>query len=613
MPKTNCQPSRPQTFNLTRSPLAGFNLIDASAGTGKTYTICSLVLRLLLEKELTIEQILVVTYTEAATEDLRDRIRQKLRHALLAVTSGQSDDVFLQEYLSCIDDYKTAEKRFSDALRSFDEAAIFTIHGFCQRMLIENSFESNALFDTELVADASYLIREIIEDFWRQSFHQSSKLFSEYAAAKITPDALYDFLGHFIPHPLLKFIPAIEYESAYSKLSDSESEYIDAYNTVCREWPAARNEVSQDLLNSKTLNRNKYRMATISGLLTSMDAMAAADYSSPYLFDKFNKLSSSSITSGTKTKEIPHILPFYDLCDKLVHIKSNLHIQYDRCLLAMKKRLSDSFMHEFNQRKKRANIYSFEDLLQRLHKALSGPSGSFLAETIARKDPAALIDEFQDTDPLQFEIFKAICKEKSLLFLIGDPKQAIYSFRGADIFTYMDAAAGTSLAHHTLGGALVRLGKMERGQQALSRAAALSAQDRKIAMLRDGILRHPDDPGLYCRLGVVYGQRQQVDEARLKYEQAVSLDPEMALALHNLGNIYLRERLMDNAVALFRRAVAADSTYVRGYNSLGHVHLLRGQYRLALGAYQRALHLEPTNGELRRNVEITSRLAEARQ
>ena len=133
------QPAKPNTFNLVENPLTGFNLIDASAGTGKTYTICSLVLRLILEKDLSIDQILVVTYTEAATEDLRDRIRQKLRLALEAITAGKSDDTFLDEYLDHIHDESKARQRFSDALRSFDEAAIFTIHSFCQRMLLEHS------------------------------------------------------------------------------------------------------------------------------------------------------------------------------------------------------------------------------------------------------------------------------------------------------------------------------------------------------------------------------------------------------------------------------------------------------------------------------------------
>ena len=446
-----CRPGRPNTFDLARSPLGGFNLIDASAGTGKTYTICGLVLRLLLEKDLTIAQILVVTYTEAATEDLRHRIRQKLRQALDAINNPPGDDEFLQVYLACRNDHKKAAQRISEALRSFDEAAIFTIHGFCQRMLLENSFESNTLFDTELITDDSYIIREIVEDFWRQNLTHSSRLFSQYAAAELAPDALQDFLRPFLPHPFLQFIPDIESASECEYLSGSEADYTERYESVCRHWASARHGVCDDLLHSPMLNRTTYKKTSVQVIIGLMDDMAAACLPSPYLFDRFEQLASSRITSGTKAKNIPNILPFYELCEQLMQARDNLHLQYERCLLALKKRLLDSFRHEVARRKSRDNVFSFDDLLQRLHAALSGPAGYSFARTIEQKYPAALIDEFQDTDPLQFEIFKAIYKQRSLLFLIGDPKQAIYSFRGADVFTYMDAASGAPFTHHTLG------------------------------------------------------------------------------------------------------------------------------------------------------------------
>jgi len=451
MPHTPFQPTRSSIFDLARSPLEGLNLIDASAGTGKTYAICGLVLRLLLEKHLTIEQVLVVTYTEAATEDLRDRIRQRLRQALSALSNPPGNDEFLREYLADIKDCKNAAQLLSEALRSFDQAAIFTIHGFCQRMLLENSFESNTLFDTELVADDSYLIREIIEDYWRHIFSRSSDLLCQYIADKLTPDALLDFLTLFIPHHFLQFIPDLEPAAACNHLSGSETEYISAYRTICQEWLGARQEVCQDLLNSHRLKRNIYKKTIVPVIISNMDEMASACLPSPHLFDRFLLLTSSRITAGTKLKETPNILPFYELCENLAQARDNLLVQYDRCLLALKKRLFDSFRHQLSLRKERDNVFSFDDLLQRLHGALSGPGGNTFAKTVAQKYPAVLIDEFQDTDPLQFEIFNKLYSNRSLFFLIGDPKQAIYSFRGADIFTYMDAAADSLPAHHTLG------------------------------------------------------------------------------------------------------------------------------------------------------------------
>jgi exodeoxyribonuclease V beta subunit len=451
MPKTNHKSPQFNIFNLTRNPLSGFNLIDASAGTGKTYTICGLVLRLLLEKDLSIDQILVVTYTEAATKDLRDRIRQKLRQGLEAITTGKSDDSFLQEYLEHIPDLIEAQKRFSDALRCFDEAAIFTIHSFCQRQLLENSLESNTLFDTELVADQSYLIQEIIEDFWRRNFYRRSNLFTEYGSDKLNPDVLLDFLAPFLPRPSLQFIPAIELKEGCDHLSENEVEFVEAYRAVCTAWGSARSDVSQDMLNSNGLKRNIYKKTRIPEMLTGMDDMAASCRPSLYLFDAFAYFTSSKISAATKLNETPNILPFYEICENLLQIQSNLSSQYDRCLLAIKKKLTDNFYHEFDLRKKRDNIFSFDDLLRRLHEAFSGPGGPDFARAVAQKYPAVLIDEFQDTDPLQFEIFSAIYKKQSLLFLIGDPKQAIYSFRGADIFTYMDAAASRLVSHYTLG------------------------------------------------------------------------------------------------------------------------------------------------------------------
>jgi exodeoxyribonuclease V beta subunit len=451
MSRTSLQQKQTNTFNLANSHLGGFNLIDASAGTGKTYTICALVLRLILERNLGIEQILVVTYTEAATEDLRHRIRHKLRQVLQALANGESSDPFLQEYLPLIADTVEAKQRFADALRSFDEAAIFTIHSFCQRMLRENSFESNTLFDSELVADDSYLLQDVVEDFWRRNFYRESDLFVEYASGQISPDLLHGLLTAFLPHSVLKFVPSFEPEEYCSGLSDIEKEYIAAYRSVCTAWPAAREEVSKDLLHSETLNRTTYRKEKLSGLLTDMEAMAAACHPSTTLFDGFTLLASSTIISKTKSKHTPNVLFFYDLCENLQQSRSVLLHQFDRCLIAKKKKLTDSFRNEFDKRKEQRNIFSFDDLLRKFHGALSGQGGATFARNVAQKYRAVLIDEFQDTDPLQFEIFTAICKDRSLLFLIGDPKQAIYSFRGADIFTYMDAAGSTQLIPYTLG------------------------------------------------------------------------------------------------------------------------------------------------------------------
>ena len=132
-----------KSFSLPESPLSGTNLIEASAGTGKTYTLAGLFVRLILEKGLSVGEILVVTYTEAATEELRDRIRQKMREVLKALSSPQTPedasnacpDQLVSGVLRKVRNRQTAVRLIQEALHDFDQAPIFTIHGFCQRML----------------------------------------------------------------------------------------------------------------------------------------------------------------------------------------------------------------------------------------------------------------------------------------------------------------------------------------------------------------------------------------------------------------------------------------------------------------------------------------------
>ncbi|MBN2468679.1 MAG: UvrD-helicase domain-containing protein, partial [Deltaproteobacteria bacterium] len=197
-------------FDLLNSPLAGTNLIEASAGTGKTYTITGLFLRLLLEKRLPVEQILVVTFTEAASGELKDRIRTMLREAVKAFSHSGCEDSFLNALVKKYSDVSTSLHYLRAALRAFDKAAIYTIHGFCLRMLQENAFESATLFDTELVTDQENLKKEIVEDFWRKHLYHESSLFIKYILSKkIGPDTLLSLLSTKVAPPYPKIIPEV--------------------------------------------------------------------------------------------------------------------------------------------------------------------------------------------------------------------------------------------------------------------------------------------------------------------------------------------------------------------------------------------------------------------
>ena len=249
-----------ENFDLLNSPLEGTNLIEASAGTGKTYTITGLFLRLVLEKNLSVKEIVVVTFTEAATGELKDRIRKRLREAVWVFSGGQSEDAFLREMLERHKDSKTAVRTLREALRSFDQAAIYTIHGFCGRMLHENAFESGSLFDTELVTDQENIKREVVYDFWRRHFYMASPLFVNYAMNnKCSPDSLISLIATRTGQPYLKIIPQYEIPDS----SQYEKAFKESFNEVSNAWPSARAGVEKILNTHGYLNRNMYRKANI--------------------------------------------------------------------------------------------------------------------------------------------------------------------------------------------------------------------------------------------------------------------------------------------------------------------------------------------------------------
>ncbi|MGB7995491.1 MAG: UvrD-helicase domain-containing protein, partial [Photobacterium halotolerans] len=163
-PSTDVSAIMPQTLEPMVFPLHGTRLIEASAGTGKTFTIATLYLRLLLghgdantayPQPLTVDKILVVTFTEAATAELRDRIRRRIHDARIAFSRGMSDDPVLAALLRDLPDHARSAALLLQAERQIDEAAIFTIHGFCQRMLTQNAFESGSLFSNEFITEES--------------------------------------------------------------------------------------------------------------------------------------------------------------------------------------------------------------------------------------------------------------------------------------------------------------------------------------------------------------------------------------------------------------------------------------------------------------------------
>ena len=448
----------PPSFHLARTELRpGVTLIEASAGTGKTFTIAGLFLRLILERKLSVSDILVVTYTEAATEELRERIRQTLADAFSAFVTGESSNPFLR---SMIEQGQAGAAdilaRLEQALSNFDEAAIFTIHGFCQRQLRDRAFESGALFDTELITDPSVLLQEIADDYWRQHFYEADPLLVQLALKNhLGPDLLLPELEWHSRHPTLRIISPVDGQS----LAGLSEELLGTFNQARALWCSGQSAIRNIFETAGDWAIKDYAKPEIVAERLADLARCFSDAATPESFECLAFFSTNALQEGTgKRSNGPPTHPFFELCEEFGRHERNF-------LTGLRLDFLEFARTELPRRKQRLKVQSFDDLLTRLHAALLGPGGERLVAEVRAKYKAALIDEFQDTDPVQYQIFGRLFAEggraaecwsngvmesggntpplhhsNSSLFLIGDPKQAIYGFRGADFFTYLDAA-----------------------------------------------------------------------------------------------------------------------------------------------------------------------------
>ncbi|WP_260291453.1 exodeoxyribonuclease V subunit beta [Sedimenticola hydrogenitrophicus] len=423
-------------LDLFETPLDGMNLIEASAGTGKTYTITGLYIRLILEQGLTVEQILVVTYTKAATAELRERIRSRMVQLKRAV-EGDREDGFRDALMRDPDTAELRLQRLTLAILSFDKAAIFTIHGFCQRLLAENAFESGMPFHTELLLDERPLMQEVVDDYWRSRIQDIPPGLLGYLLDQgLSPDLLTLALRGNINKPYLE----IRGQAMPADLSAAEAEFSARFDELRQLWLAQRDAVLDQLKRCDGLNRNKYRSASIDKWALAMDL-----YLQPTpgpRFSELEKFSSTALAAALNKSGRAPDHPLFDRCESLLHAIDRLDRQYEQARVALLGELIQYANEQLRMRKQRLRVQSYDDLLLNLQTALDGERGAALVERVRLGYSAALIDEFQDTDPVQYRIFhRLFVQQPGLLFLVGDPKQAIYSFRGADIFAYLRAGA----------------------------------------------------------------------------------------------------------------------------------------------------------------------------
>ena len=430
-------------------------LIEASAGTGKTYTLALLYLRLLLglggERaypcELSVQNILVVTFTEAATEELRNRIRENIHQLRIACLRGETGDAMLTQLLAQIENKAQAALLLLAAERQMDEAAIYTIHGFCQRMLAQNAFQSGMLFQQTLVEDESDIRRQAVADFWRRNCYPLPlSLARAVTALWADPEALLRDLTPYLHGDL----PEVKQEVlALDVLLEKHQALLEHIDRVKLSWNQER-ETLIEIIQQSDVNKRSYSSRNLPNWADKVTQWATSSTQEIVLIDALDNFRQSRLDEKTKADGVA---PYHSLFVEIEQLFAE-PFQLKEWLLA--KALGEVRQTIAIEKQRHAQL-GFDDLLSQLSHALAQPQAEQLAELIRKQYPVAMIDEFQDTDPQQYHIFKRVylspkddSEAVTALLLIGDPKQAIYAFRGADIFTYMRARAEVK-QHYSMG------------------------------------------------------------------------------------------------------------------------------------------------------------------
>ncbi len=424
--------------------LSQHGLIEASAGTGKTYTLENLIVRLLMENQVeSIREVLIVTFTEKATSELKARVRKKL------------EEVLREDELEPL-----ARQRLLISLDMFDEAGIHTIHGFCSRVLKDFAYENQELFLNETIADEKDFAREASADVLRDFMANASLDVLEILA-------VFGFKAEDLLSRLTEF--------AQKVWVNQKGELFEASDGILLSDQKITHQTGkpdfQKLLKSLKQTLGDLRIASYEiweSYLRWADAGFPADWEDArswgVRFTKSGQIHGADLkarvkllpqarllqeepqSSEEKTAREIRILQFAaSLCVESCR-QENAVAEKLEALVEMRWHLVSSLGLEagggLRQKLEREGRISFDGLLRKILEALEGSRSELLKSRIRTRWPIALVDEFQDTDPLQWEIFSRIWLEgnsRNRLYLIGDPKQAIYAFRGADVFTYLKA------------------------------------------------------------------------------------------------------------------------------------------------------------------------------
>ncbi|UDG82617.1 exodeoxyribonuclease V subunit beta [Candidatus Vallotia cooleyia] len=472
--------------------LDGITQIEASAGTGKTWNICALYIRLLIEKNLKADQILVVTFTKSATIELQDRIRA----LLMQIEEGvELDNPFITRLIGRIVDGEAPEitmqctlKKIRRALHSFDQAAIYTIHSFCQRALQVAPFSAAMPFLFKTKADDTALLFDIAAQFWRNRVESEAARvpsFAHWLVSKgVGPAVLQALLAQRLKKPLADLVWTNP--TCNASIDTTIDHFVHASNL----WREELEQITQWLANCAThLNQRTHKPAQIQAALLAWEHFFARGDRYAAIPKDALKLTLSSLTTSAQARCKLMAHPFFDSADRLISAireEQAIHLSHWFSLVREWLQIGPLSVVE---RHRTAQAISFDGLLSNLHNALH--THCWLSDALRERYPAALIDEFQDTDPLQFSIFRKIFATKGALFFVGDPKQAIYSFRAADLHTYLNA--------RTYASARYMLSINQRSSPAMIAACNRLFSANPRAFMLDGLDYYPVRAGIRAR------------------------------------------------------------------------------------------------------------------
>ncbi|QJC35870.1 exodeoxyribonuclease V subunit beta [Enterobacteriaceae endosymbiont of Donacia sparganii] len=428
-------------FDPFKENLSGQYLIEASAGTGKTFTIIIIYLRLLLglhQKKhnlipLTVEQILVVTFTDIAIKDLCKRIKKSIHILRIGCLKKKSKYGIIDNFIKEIQDYETANNLLLKAELNMHNASIYTIHSFCQKILNFKNYEIYDFFSNKkIISDELILQKEASINFWKKYLYNLPK-----KIAKIiflywkSPDNL---LNTLLPFLSQQYFPKIKYPIKNKNFDIQFYENLKYIKIIKKYWIKYQDNII-NIINNSNINKHIYNKKFINNWINTINLWSLMDTQDNFYPKELMRFSQKVLISKTiNNLKIPKYILF-EYID--VFLKKIVNLKFLIIIKAIK------YINQYITKKKKINNeISFNDLLKILNKGLNSKFGSKIAKDIRKLFPVILVDEFQDTDIQQYNIFKKIYinKTRNLVILIGDPKQAIYSFRGADIFTYLKAS-----------------------------------------------------------------------------------------------------------------------------------------------------------------------------